>query len=262
MRPYRSQSSVIPNQKAGPGETVQEVSQAPVTSTGWDAAARQVLLSPGKSPAAHRGPAPHIKEPTQLCAHCHPCEPVSLQAVLGLIHNAAHAGDSLPRCWKCQESCCGKDPEQLSWRALCCHTHAASTSEKRPRPPLGALKALTSADCDPSRSWPWSPFVVQKPDKSQRLFKDIKGSFPILGQVLMHLERMTSLYTAPEQVGTLHCLFLCTPASSRRPGTRELLSTCLLHLGPRSCSAPWPAPQQAVMLMTKEKWEGGDEVGS
>lgn len=105
MRPYRSQISVIPNQKAGPGETVQEVSQAPVTSTGRDAAARQVPLSPGKSPAAHRGPAPHIKETTQLCAHCHPCEPVSLQTILGLIHDATHAGDSPPRCWKCQESC-------------------------------------------------------------------------------------------------------------------------------------------------------------
>lgn len=44
--------------------------------------------------------------------------------------------------------------------------------------------------------------------------------------------------------------------------TRELLSTCLRRRGPRSGSAPWPAPQQAVMLMTKGKWEGGDEVGS
>lgn len=97
MRPYRSQISVIPNQKAGPGETVQGVSQAPVTSTGRDAAARRVPLSPGKSPAAHRGPAPHIKEPSQLCAHCHPCEPVSLQAVLGLINDTTHAGDSPTR---------------------------------------------------------------------------------------------------------------------------------------------------------------------
>lgn len=74
---------------------------------------------------------------------------------------------------------------------------------------------------------------------------------------------MTSLYMAPEQVGTLHCLFLCTPAE-REAGhsTWELLSTCLLHLGTHSCSAPWPAPQQVVMLMTKGKWEGGDEVGS
>lgn len=100
------------------------------------------------------------------------------------------------------------------------HRHDQKTaSGKHPRPPLGALKALTSADGDPSRSWPWSPFVVQKTDTSQRLFKDVKVSFLVLGQALTHLERMISLYTAPVQVGTLHCLFLCTPAASVRPGT-------------------------------------------
>lgn len=100
MRPYRNQISVIPNQKAGPGEMGQEVSQALVTSTGRDAAARRVPLSAGKSPAALRGPAPHIKLPTQLCAHCHPWEPVSLHAILGLINDATHSGDSPTRCWK------------------------------------------------------------------------------------------------------------------------------------------------------------------
>lgn len=41
--------------------------------------------SRSESPAGHRGPAPDIKQSTQLCSHSHSWEPVSLHAILGLI---------------------------------------------------------------------------------------------------------------------------------------------------------------------------------
>lgn len=50
-----------------------------------------------ESPAGHRGPAPDIKQSTQLCSHSHSWEPVSLHAILGLINRMAHSGDSQTR---------------------------------------------------------------------------------------------------------------------------------------------------------------------